>query len=105
VAESDRLVVAREILGIGRARTFPRERIRKIRASRLHYRLVYPTWGRMFVGTGDGEIVVETDNGSAVYGKGLLFEEAERLADLLRSELRDPAEREEQRRPTEFRLR
>ncbi len=101
--ERDRFVVAREILGVGRVRSFARERIRDIRARRLHYRLVYPSWGRMFVGTGDGEIVVESDGDDAVYGKGLGLAEAERLAELLRSELRGPAERK--RRPTEFRLR
>jgi hypothetical protein len=101
--ETDRLIVAREILGVGRVRCFPRERVRDIRARRMHYRLVYPSWGRMFVGTGDGEIVVEADGGRAVYGKGLGLAEAERLAELLRSELK--ASDEQPRRPTEFRLR
>lgn len=101
--EPDRLVVAREIFGVGRVRSFPRERIRDIRARRLHYRLVYPSWGRMFVGTGDGEILIEADGGSAIYGKGLGLSEAERLAELLRSEMKGSAERHQ--RPTEFRLR
>ncbi len=102
--ERDRLVVAREILGVGRVRSFPRERVRDVRARRLHYRLVYPSWGRMFVGTGDGEIVIEADGDSAVYGKGLDLSEAERLAELLRSELKGPAPQRKPR-PTEFRLR
>lgn len=101
--EADRLIVAREIFGIGRVRSFARERVRALRAQRLHYRLVYPSWGRMFVGTGDGEIVIEADGDDAVYGKGLDLAEAERLAELLRWELKGSAE--QNRRPTEFRLR
>jgi len=101
--EPERLVVAREILGLGRVRCFPRARVRGVRARRLHYRLVYPSWGRMFVGTGDGEIVVDADGEEATFAKGLDLEEAERLAELLRSELGTRADRE--RRPTEFRLR
>jgi hypothetical protein len=101
--EPDRLVVAREILGVGRVRSFARERVRDIRARRLLYRLAYPSWGRMFVGTGDGEIVIEADGDDIVYGKGLGLAEAERLADLLRTELNGSAE--PRRRPSEFRLR
>jgi len=101
--EPDRLVVAREIFGLGRVRGFPRERVLDVRARRLHYRLVYPSWGRMFVGTGDGEIIIESDGDSVAYAKGLDLLEAERLAELLRSEL-GASSAPRKRRPTEFRL-
>jgi hypothetical protein len=103
VLEPGRLLAAREIFGIGRTRAFPRDRIRDIHARRLLYRLVYPSWGRMFLGNGDGEIVIEGDAGPCVYAKGLSLEEAEHLAELLRSELRGSPDRK--RRPTEFQVR
>ena len=103
VAEPGRLVAAREIFGIGRRRRFTREEIRDVHVRRLRYRFAYPSWGRMFIGTGDGEIVIETNAGEIVYGKGLDLEEAEHLADLLRSSLRGSTERG--RRPSEFLVR
>jgi hypothetical protein len=102
VARSDRLLVRREILGLGRERVFPKEEIADLYAQRLKYRMVYPSWGRMFVGNGNGEIVIEASGRRHVFGKGLEVDEAEHLAELLRAEL---AGRSRQRRPTEFRLR
>jgi len=95
------LVAGREILGFCRTRTFARKRIRSIRAQRLEYRVIYPAWGRMFIGNGDGEILIETDEETHAYGKGLEMDEASGLAELLTQELNPhPVER----RPTEFRL-
>ena len=96
------LTAGREILGLGRTRTFARNKIRSIRARRLEYRVVYPAWGRMFIGNGDGEILIEADEETHAYGKGLEMDEARGLAELLTQEL-DPHPVE--RRPTEFRLR
>jgi hypothetical protein len=96
------LVAGREILGFGRTRTFPRERLRSIRSRRLEYRVVYPAWGRMFIGNGDGEIMIEADEETHAYGKGLELDEARGLAELLEQEL---DQRSVERRPTEFRLR
>jgi hypothetical protein len=103
VAGPDGLRVAREIFGLGRERAFPPEQVRGLRVRRLHLRLAYPLWGRMFVGNGNGELLIDTGGAEVAYGKGLAVEEAERLADLLRSEL--PGSRAAVRRPTEFRLR
>lgn len=95
------LVVRRQILGLGRTWTFPKDQIFDIRAERMRYRMVYPSWGRMFIGNGDGRIVVEAEGRSHLFGKGLEMEEAERLAELLRAELAESRRRQ----PTEFRLR
>lgn len=99
--QAGRLTAAREILGLGRTRTFLRNRIRRIRAQRLRYRVIYPSWGRMFLGNGHGELLIEVDGGSHAYAKGLEVDEARSLAELLSEELeaRSPT-----RRPTEFRL-
>jgi hypothetical protein len=101
VVRAEGMAASREILGFGRTRTFAKDQIRSIRGRRLQYRVVYPTWGRMFIGTGNGEIVIEADEESHAYGKGLELDEARGLAELLTQEL-DP--RPVERRPTEFRL-
>lgn len=102
VVRADRLTATRGFLGLGRSRTFPRSQIRRIRGRRLKYFLIYPSWGRMFLGNGDGEVVIELGQESLVYAKGLGLEEACSLADLLTQELRAPSP---SRRPTEFRPR
>jgi hypothetical protein len=56
----------------------------------------------MFIGNGDGEIVIEADEETHAYGKGLELDEARGLAELLEQEL---DQRSVERRPTEFRLR
>lgn len=86
VATRDMLTVRREILGIGRPRGFEREKIRSLRARRLRYRVVYPSWGRRFIGHGEWEIAVDTDDGSHAYARGLDEDEARNLAGLLRQE-------------------
>jgi hypothetical protein len=95
-----RLEVRRELLGIGRRWTFERRSIRDLRGQRLDYRVIYPAWGRMFIGHGEGEIVIEGPDGPVVFAKGVEEEEARALASLLRRELEAPAGG---RRPTELR--
>jgi hypothetical protein len=101
VARPEGLVAGRESLGFGRTRTFERGSLRSIRGRRLEYRVIYPAWGRMFLGNGDGEVLIEADEETHAYGKGLELDEARGLAELLTQEL-DP--RPVERRPTEFRL-
>ncbi len=81
------LSARREILGIGRTRSFPVEKLRNVRGSRLKYRILHPTWGRMFIGPADFEIVIAHAGGSCAYGKGLQEGEAVALAGLLKGEL------------------
>ena len=100
VVRRDRLEVKREIWGLGRRRSFERRSIRKISGQRLNYDVVYPSWGRMFIGHGEGEILIESDGRAAAYGKGLEEEEARILANLIQQEL---AARSQDRRPTELR--
>ncbi len=100
VVGRDRLQVRREIWGLGHGRTFERRSIRNISGQRLNYDVVYPSWGRMFIGHGEGEILVESDGRAYAYGKGLEEEEARILASLIRQEL---TARSQDRRPTELR--
>ena len=100
VVRGDRLEMRREIWGIGRTRVFERSSIRKIRGRRLNYEVVYPSWGRMFIGHGNGEILIEQDGEVHAYGKGLKENEARLLASLLHQELQV---RSGYRRPTEVR--
>lgn len=44
------LLARREIWGIGRSRKFELEKIRSVKAGPLKYRVIYPSWGRMFIG-------------------------------------------------------
>jgi hypothetical protein len=92
--------VRSEIWGIGLTRTFDRRSIRKIRGRRLNYEVVYPSWGRMFIGHGNGEILIELDGEAHAYGKGLKEEEARVLASLLQQEM---MMRSGYRRPSEVR--
>lgn len=82
----DMVRVRREILGLGIARTFRRNDIRNIRAGRFDYRVIYPSWGRMFIGHGEGEILIETPRATHAYGRGLEEDEAHKLASLIREE-------------------
>jgi hypothetical protein len=95
-----RIEVRRELLGIGRTWVFGRDSVRGIRGQRLEYRVVYPAWGRMFIGHGEGEIVIEGPDGPVAFAKGVEEDEAGALASLLRRELRGPVR---DRRPTDLR--
>lgn len=100
VVTRDRLCFRREIAGVGRTRTFLRESIRSLRGRRLSYGVVCPSWGRMFIGHGDGEIQLTEIRGSShSYGRGLEVEEARILSGLL---LREMHVRAQYRRPTEL---
>lgn len=101
VISAEGLVIERALLGLRRGRAFPREEIRSIRARRMRYLVIYPSWGRMLIGHGPAEAVVQLESGSHAFGKGLEMEEAERLAELLSAELSALAPR---RRPSEIRL-
>jgi hypothetical protein len=96
----DKLSVRSEIWGIGYTREYERRSIRRIQGRRLNYEVVYPSWGRMFIGHGNGEILIEQDGEVHAYGKGLKENEARLLASLLHQELQV---RSGYRRPTEVR--
>lgn len=85
--EADALVARREIWGIGHTRSFDLERLRSLGAGRLNYQVHYPSWGRMFIGHGEGEIVVDHAGRTFAYGKGLEEAEARDLVDLLEDEI------------------
>ena len=100
IVARDMVRVRREILGVGVSHVFERQKIRNIRAARFDYRVIYPSWGRMFIGHGEGEILIETPSGSHAYGRGLEEDEAHKLAALLRDEAHL---RTVDRRPSEVR--
>jgi hypothetical protein len=83
----DQLVVERKMLGIGPTWKFDRSKVLDLRGGRLDYQVIYPSWGRTFIGHGDGEIVLETSHGVHSFAKGLEENEAETLAGLLRMEV------------------
>lgn len=95
-----RLEARREIFGIGRSWTFERGTIRSLRGQPFDYEIVYPSWGRMFIGHGDGEILIEAADGTHAFAKGLEEAEARSLAALLNAELQGAARG---RRPSEVR--
>jgi len=102
VVTRDRLALRREIAGLGRTRIFERGSIRSIRGRRLTYGVIYPSWGRMFIGHGEGEIhLMEISGNSYSYGKGLEIEEARILSGLLLQEM--DVRFQNRRRPTELR--
>jgi len=83
----DSLLARREIWGIGRSRTFDLEDIRSVRAARLKYQVIYPSWGRMFIGHDESEIIIDEAGRTYAYGKGLEESEARDLVDLLLEEM------------------
>jgi hypothetical protein len=96
-----RLTVRRQFLGMGRTWTFKPGTVRAIRGRQLDYRVVYPSWGRPFIGHGEGEIVVDAADGTHEFAKGLEEDEAHGLAALLNQELHHHPTRD--RRPSEMR--
>jgi hypothetical protein len=96
----DMVRIRREILGLGISHTFPREKLRNIRGGRFDYQVIYPSWGRMFIGHGEGEILIDTFSGTYACGRGLEEDEARKLASLIREEAHL---RKVDRRPSEVR--
>jgi hypothetical protein len=87
LVERNALLARREIWGIGHTRRFELQELRSLKSARLQYRVNYPSWGRMFIGHGDGEIVVDYAGRTYAYGKGLEEAEAWDLVDLLEDEI------------------
>jgi hypothetical protein len=65
------LGVSRGVWGLGRLRRFAPKRIRSILSAPLEPRVMDPVWGRLFVGHGDGQVVIDCAGASYRYGKGL----------------------------------
>ena len=79
----DTLVARRGVWGIGRSRTFDLRKIKSVKAGRLLYQVVYPSWGRMFIGHDESEVLID----GRAYGKGLEDAEASALVGLLEEEI------------------
>jgi hypothetical protein len=81
IVTRDMVRVRREILGIPFTRVFERGKIRNIRAGQFDYQVIYPSWGRMFIGHGEGEIPHRHRRAHLrLYGRGLEEDEAAKLA-------------------------
>jgi hypothetical protein len=87
LVERHALLVRREIWGVGHSRRFDLDELRSIQAERLNYRMIYPLWGRMFIGHDEGEIVIVCGGHTHSYGKGLREDEAWDLVELLQDEM------------------
>jgi hypothetical protein len=87
IVSRNALLATREIWGAGHSRKFDLEKIRSVRAGRLKYRVIYPSWGRMFIGHDESEIVIDCGGRTYAYGKGLEEAEAGELVDLLEEEM------------------
>jgi|SRR6185503_6387033 len=83
----DALLARREVWGIGRSRRFDLAKTRSVKAGRLKSRVLSSTWGRMFVGLGESQIVIDCAGRTYGYGKGLEEAEAGDLVDLLEEEM------------------
>lgn len=83
----DALLVRREICGIGPTRSFPLEKITSVRTDPLRYRVLYPSWSRMFLDPDGSEVVIVCAGRMYAYGKGLEEAEALDLVDLLQEEV------------------
>jgi hypothetical protein len=87
LVERHALLARREIWGFGHSRRFDLDELQSIKAGRLNYRMIYPLWGRMFIGHGEGEIVIVCAGHTHAYGKGLMEDEAWGLVELLEDEM------------------
>ena len=85
--DRDSLRVRREILGMGRTSVFPLATLRRVKAGSLHYRVVYPSWGRLLIGHGDSQILLNAGAGPVAHARGLEETEAADLAQLLNDEV------------------
>jgi len=81
------LLARREIWGFGHSRRFELDELRSVTAGRLNYRMIYPHWGRMFIGNDEGQIVIVGAGHTHAYGKGLSEAEAWDLVELLQDEM------------------
>ncbi|HVR87656.1 MAG TPA: hypothetical protein VMU54_25240 [Planctomycetota bacterium] len=80
----DRLVLRREPAG-GRPVEFDRARIRHLRVGSYTGRLVYPSWGRRFVGKGNCFIAFDYEGKIWQIARGLSHPDAEYIVSQLRS--------------------
>jgi hypothetical protein len=83
----DALLARREICGIGHSRRFDLVKSPSVKAGRLKGRALPPSWGRMLVGQGEREVVIDCAGRTYAYGKGLEEAEAGALVDLLEEEI------------------
>ncbi len=79
--------------GIGRwtghARRYPWPGVRELRTGSFERRVVYPSWGREFVGHEYAYLTFLYEGRAHQFGRGLTMEEAEEVLELLRSRASD----------------
>lgn len=79
------LAMSREIAKIRRTRYFELAHVQNLRVEDLHYRVIYPSWGRMFIGHGRSQIVFDYERASYAFARGLEEEQATNLLKFLKN--------------------
>ena len=74
----------------GRPKHFDWNRIGGLRTGSFRRRLIYPSWGRRFVGKGDAFVTFRYDGRDVEVGRGLTSGEARELLELLRTHATEP---------------
>lgn len=69
----------------GRPRRYLWEGVRDLRVGSFRRRVLYPSWGRRFVGKGDAYVAFRYGDRDYAFGRGLRTSEARDLVELLRS--------------------
>ena len=71
-------------LWTGRARRYPWRGVSGLRTGSFERRVVYPSWGREFVGHDYAYLTFKSEGRDHQFGRGLTMEEAEEILELLR---------------------
>jgi hypothetical protein len=66
----------------------PVQRIRAVRLGHVHEDLIYPSWGRRFVGKDAGSVVLTLVDRNQVLGRGLREDDARRVVDAIQRHVR-----------------
>jgi hypothetical protein len=97
-----KLSISRGIAGLRITRGFEIAQIKDLRVRPLIYKVIYPSWGRMFVGHGDSQILFDDENGFHAFARGLTFAESKDVLEALKKAIL--TESKPPLRPTALRL-
>ena len=88
---ADTVVLRREILRIGRSRTFPSWAVRDFRVGRFNEDPIYPLWSRLFVGKGPCYLSFFDGQREVHFGRGMSEADAAYLIDRMKDGRREAA--------------
>ncbi len=78
------LTVRREIAGIGRTHRFDASVVASLRAESLSGHVIYPVWGRLFIGHGAYVLAVDREGARFYFARGIDREDAAALLKTLK---------------------